>query len=272
VAGEPAGVVLAAGAGTRLRPLTDVLPKALCPVANVPLVDLAIDRLRPLTPRLAVNVHHGRAQLESHLAGRVHVSVEEQEALGTAGALGQLREWIDGRPAVVVNADAWHRFDLSGLLDGWDGERVRLMVVDEPGRGDFGPWRFCGASLMPWDEVRRLPASPAGLYEACWGRRWAEGRLDLVQCSGPFFDCGTPADYLAANLEASGGQSVVGDGATVEGELVRSVVWPGGVVRRGERLVECIRVGDALTVYAGPGSGVSSASSGRAEGGSSEGA
>ena len=53
-----------------------------------------------------------------------------------------------------------------------------------------------------------------------------EGRIDLVPSSAAFEDCGTPADYLCANLAASGGESVVGDGATVDGELVRSVVWP----------------------------------------------
>ena len=246
-----AAVVLAAGAGTRLRPLTDILPKALCPVDNVALVDVAIDRVRPLTARVAVNVHHGRALLERHLAGRVHLSVEEPDVLGTAGALGQLRDWIDGRATVVVNADAWHRFDLSVLGEGWDDERVRLLVVHDPARGDFGPWRQCGASLMPWSEVRELPAVLGGLYEACWGPRWAEGRLELIACTGPFFDCGTPADYLAANLAASGGESVIGKDARVEGELVRSVVWPDGVVHRGERLVDSIRVGEHLTVYAG---------------------
>lgn len=245
-----AAVVLAAGAGTRLRPLTDILPKALCPVGNVALVDLAIDRVRPLTPAIAVNVHHGRVLLEAHLAGRVHVSVEEPGVLGTAGALGQLRDWIDGRATVVVNADAWHRFDLSVLLDGWDGERVRLLVVDDPSRGDFGPWRQCGASIMPWSEVHRLPATFGGLYEASWGPRWAEGRLEVIPGTGPFFDCGTPADYLAANLATSGGASVVGAGARVEGKLVRSVVWPDGVVHRGERLVECIRAGENITVAA----------------------
>jgi NDP-sugar pyrophosphorylase family protein len=251
VTDELAAVVLAAGAGTRLRPLTEILPKALCPVDNVALVDLAIDRVRPITPRIAVNVHHGRPQMEAHLNGRVHLSVEAPDVLGTAGALGQLRDWIGGRPTIVVNADAWHRFDLSVLLKGWDGERVRLLVVDDPARGDFGPWRQCGASIMPWSEIRELPATFGGLYEACWGPRWAEGRLDLKPCAGPFFDCGTPADYLAANLAASGGKSVVGKDARVEGELVRSVVWPGGVVHRGERLVDSIRAGEELTVYAG---------------------
>lgn len=245
-----AAVVLAAGAGTRLRPLTEILPKALCPVNNVALVDLAIERVRPLTSHVAVNAHHGRAQMEAHLAGRVHLSVET-ELLGTAGALGNLRDWIDGRATVMVNADAWHRFDLAVLVDGWDGERIRLLVVDQPDRGDFGPWRQCGASLMPWSEVRRLPAAFAGLYEASWAPRWAEGQLELTPCTGPFFDCGTPADYLAANLAASGGESVVGKDARIDGELVRSVVWPGGVVRRGERLVDSIRVGEQLTVYGG---------------------
>jgi MurNAc alpha-1-phosphate uridylyltransferase len=251
VTDEVAAFVLAAGAGTRLRPLTDILPKALCPVNNVALVDLAIERVRPLTSMVAVNVHHGRAQLEAHLAGRAHLSIEEPDVLGTAGALGQLRDWIDGRPTVVVNADAWHRFDLSRLVDGWDGERVRLLVVDQPERGDFGPWRYCGASIMPWSEVCGLPAAVGGLYELCWGPRWAEGRLELTPCTGTYFDCGTPADYLAANLAASGGESVVGKGAQVDGELVRSVVWPGGIVHRGERLVDSIRVGAELTVHAG---------------------
>lgn len=255
MSGEVAAVILAAGAGTRLRPLTDVLPKALCPVGNVPLVDLALDRVRPLTSRVAVNVHHGRALMESHLSGRVHLSVEEPQLLGTAGALGRLRNWIDGRSTVVVNADAWHRFDLSSLFQGWEGDHVRLLVVDDPDKGDFGRWRHCGASLMPWSEVRRLPASPGGLYEVCWGQRWAEGRLELVAAEGAYFDCGTPPDYLAANLAASGGRSVVGAGARVEGELVRSVVWPGGVVRREERLVDCIRVGATLTVDAARGRG-----------------
>ena len=250
---EPAAVVLAAGAGTRLRPLTDLRPKPLCPVDNVPLLDLALERVRPLTGCIAVNVHHGRAQMEAHLARRgVHVSVEEPVVLGTAGALGQLREWIDGRPTLIVNADAWHRFDLSVLLAGWDGERIRLLVVDDAERGDFGRWRYCGAALMPWSEVEPLPAAPAGLYEVSWARAWDEGRVDLVPQPGPFFDCGTPADYLAANLTASGGRSVVGPGARVEGELVRSVVWPDGVVHRGERLVDSIRVGETLTVEVRP--------------------
>jgi NDP-sugar pyrophosphorylase family protein len=246
---EPAAVVLAAGAGTRLRPLTWVRPKALCPVANVPLVDLVLDQVAGVTRSVAVNVHHGRALLESHVAGRgVHLSVEEPEALGTAGALGQLRPWIDGRAALVANADAWREGGLGVLTEGWDGERVRLLVVDDPARGDFGRWRYAGAALMPWSVVRELPAEPAGLYETSWASLAAEDRLDLVPLEGRFIDCGTVSDYLAANLAASGGASVVGEGAVVDGELTRSVVWPGGVVGRDEHLVDAVRVWDWMTV------------------------
>ena len=70
------GVVLAAGRGTRLRPLTRLRPKALCPVGNVPLVDLALERVRPAVEQVAVNLHHGRRTLDLHLADDVHRSVE----------------------------------------------------------------------------------------------------------------------------------------------------------------------------------------------------
>lgn len=244
-------MVLAAGLGTRLRPLSDVRPKALCPVGNVPLVDLALARLDGLCEAVAVNVHAGREEMERHLAGRpVHISVEEPAPLGTAGALGRLRDWLGGRPVLVGNADAWHRNDVGLLLDGWDGARIRLLAVRDPGRGDFGPWRYIGSALIPWADVARLEPVPSGLYELAWRPAEADGRLEIIAGEGPFFDCGTPSDYLAANLAASGGASVIGAGAVVEGEVIRSVVWPGGVVAPGERLVESIRVGRDLTVAA----------------------
>jgi NDP-sugar pyrophosphorylase family protein len=241
-------VVLAAGGGRRLRPLSDVRPKALCPVNNVALVDLALERARTVATEIAVNVHHGRELMERHLAGRAHLSVEEPEALGTAGALGLLRTWIDGRPVLVLSSDVWPRYHLSELVEGWDGARARLlMVAGGDGRG-FGPLTYAGAALMPWSAVAGLEPTPSGLYEVSWRSLGATGQLDLVTTAHPFFDCGTPRDYLAANLAASGGSSVIGPGAIVHGEVVRSVVWPGGLVPAGERLVDSIRVGADLTV------------------------
>jgi NDP-sugar pyrophosphorylase family protein len=247
MADSVAGVVLAAGAGTRLAPLTHLRPKALCPVDNTALVDHAIARVSTATSTVAVNAHHGLAQMEQHLVARtdpeVHLSIERQQALGTAGALGQLREWIDGRPVLATNADAWLTTDLAPFVEGWDGERIRLLVVEDRARPDFGSARYCGVALMPWADVSGLEPAPSGLYELVWRYAFELGRLDLVDHDGPFVDCGTPADYLRANLLASGGKSVIGPGALVEPAAVleRCVVWPGAVVRAGERLVDAVR-------------------------------
>lgn len=210
-----------------------------------PLVDLAVERVRPVVDEVAVNVHHGRDALVAHVGDRVHVSVEEPVALGTAGAVGALREWIDGRPTVIVNADAWCGGGMEALVDGWDGERVRVLV---PGGGPLGPRSLIAGSLLPWRLARELAAAPSGLYEAVWRDAVAAGRLQTVAQDGPFVDCGTPAAYLAANLAVSGGESVVASGATVEGRLVRSVCWEDAVVGPGETLVDAIRFSARGTV------------------------
>lgn len=253
-----AGVVLAAGLGTRLAPLTTLRPKALCPVGDRTLLDLALDRLAGLGliggADVAVNAHHHAATVVAAVAERAQVSVEQPAPLGSAGALGALRGWLDGRGCVVANADAYLDDPTDEMLDGWDGERVRLLVVHDPGRGDFGPWRFAGCSVLPWDLVAALQPRLSGLYEAVWRPALEAGRAELVPFAGTFIDCGTPADYLAANLHVSGGRSVVGAGARVEGRLERSVVWPGAHVGAAESLVDAIRAGH-LTVDGTPPAG-----------------
>jgi mannose-1-phosphate guanylyltransferase/MurNAc alpha-1-phosphate uridylyltransferase len=244
-----AAIVLAAGAGARLQPLTRFRPKPLCPVGDATLLDGNLARVAavvgPGADRVAVNAHHHVDQLAAAVAGRAHLSVEVGEALGTAGAVAHLRGWLDGRPALVVNGDTWSTIDLRPLVAGWDGERVRVLVAGGDalvdGVGVLG-------SLLPPAAVAALPHRPAGLYEACWKPLLAQGRVEVVGGDGPFVACDTPRDYLRANLTWSGGEPVVGAGAVVEGELVRSVVWPGAVVHRGERLVDAIRIDEEHTV------------------------
>lgn len=251
-----AGVVLAAGAGTRLAPLTRLRPKALCPVGNRPLLDHALERLAAVVPpgARAVNLHHGSALVEAHVerhAPAVHLSHEREVALGTAGALGALLPWLEDRDVIVTNADTWAGpgLDVAGLVAGWDRERVRLMVVETGGRSDFGSARYCGVALMPGRLVRALRAEPSGLYEVSWRTEWEAGRLDLVPTDAAVVDCGTPRDYLEANLLWSGGVSVVHPAARVaEGAIVdRSVVWDGSEVHRLETLTCSIRA-EHLTV------------------------
>ena len=94
-----AALVLAAGAGKRLRPLTLLRPKPLCPVAATTPLDLALDRVTPYVPpgSTAVNAHHLADQIVAHVGDRAHVSVEAPVALGTAGAVGALRGWLGAR-------------------------------------------------------------------------------------------------------------------------------------------------------------------------------
>ena len=239
-----AGVALGAGAGHRLRPLTLERPKVLCPVADVPLIDHAIDRLRLSTSDIAVNAHASQRSLVAHLADRVHVSIETGDRLGTAGALGALRNWIDGRPVLVVNGDTWCPGGTPSLVDGWDGESIRILVA---GLTPFGPGAQIAGALMPWHDIERLHATPSGLWEVSWRDALAEGRIEEIRHDGPFVDCADPADYLEANLQAAGG-SVVGAGARVEGSIEECVLWPGARVRAGEALRRAIRTGTGRTV------------------------
>jgi MurNAc alpha-1-phosphate uridylyltransferase len=268
-------VVLAAGEGRRLRPLTEHLPKALCPVGNVALLDRALARVAALgfagPARVAVNACYLGEQVVEHTGGRAHLSVEQGDPLGTAGGLGNLRDWVDGRGVLVGNADAYLSSvrhapgaDIAALLDGWDGHAVRLLAVPGPPR-EFGAHRFAGFSLLPWDMVAGLEPRAADLVRLVWRPAERQGRLQVVEYPGTYLDTGTPADYLAANLHAvprgnlvAGDavvtgeldRAVIGPGAVVAGSVTRGVVWPGGVVAAGETLSDAIRVGRELTVPA----------------------
>lgn len=276
---EVCAVVLAAGAGTRLRPLTEYLPKALCPVGNVPLLDRALARLAGLgllgPASVAVNACYLREQVVDHVGVRGHLSVEPGDPLGTAGGVANLRDWIDGRGVLVGNADGYladsHALpgpDIAAVLAGWDGQRVRLLgqpMTDPTERGGFSGHRFAGWSLLPWHRVRDLAVERSDLVRAVWRPAEAAGELTVIPFSGRYLDTGTPGDYLAANLHAAGGgslvdptatvtgshhQTVIGAGAVVRGAVTRAVVWPDGVVAEGEHLTDAVRVGRDLTVPA----------------------
>jgi MurNAc alpha-1-phosphate uridylyltransferase len=257
-------VVLAAGEGRRLRPLTSVLPKALCPVGNVPLLDRALSAVGALgfhgPADVAVNAWHLADQVVAHVGERAHLSVETGPApLGTGGGLRALRDWIDGRDVLVGNADAYLRGgSVAALLSGWDHDEVRILGVlagDRP--AEFGLHRFAGFSLMPHHRVAELPASEADLVRGVWRPAERDGKLRMVDYGGVYLDSGTPADYLAANLDAARGglvdatasvtglaeNSVIGAGAVVDGAVERCVVLPGATVRADEHLVETIRYG-----------------------------
>jgi N-acetyl-alpha-D-muramate 1-phosphate uridylyltransferase len=130
---------------------------------------------------------------------------------------------------------------------------------------EFGDRRFAGFSLLPSDFVGGLPVQKAELVGTIWRPAERAGRLELIEYDGSYLDTGTPADFLAANLDTIGdgsliaadaevtgevSRSVVGAGATVAGSVIRSVVFPGGWVAADEHLVDAVRLGHDVTLFA----------------------
>lgn len=244
------GLVLCAGRGTRLGPISRFFAKALVPIGNRPLVDWALERIRPRCSEVAVNVHSWRAAMLEHLQDRdVHISLEEAEPLGTAGAVGAIKSWLDGNDCLVLNADAFSADPLERLVEGWDGSSVRLLVIYQPERADFhGIWRFAGASLLPAHLAQRLEPQFSSLYELCWRPALERQAVELIPTTFSFIDCGTPGEVLAANLVWSKGESVFPPDSVVEGSLCQSLVLPGGRIAAGERLVRAIRLPSGETI------------------------
>jgi MurNAc alpha-1-phosphate uridylyltransferase len=200
-----AALVLAAGRGERLRPLTDATPKPLLDVGGLTLLDAALGRVGsvvPVSPRdVAVNAHWHAEQIATAVEGRAHLSCEQPEALGTAGAVGAIRDWLGERDLLIANGDVWwdRAVDLAAFVDGWDRLRPRLAVVEDQQRPDFdGRWRFAGVSLLSNAEARKLEPVPSGLYELVW----RDADLDLVPLDVEFIDCGTLEDLERARAHA----------------------------------------------------------------------
>ena len=128
--------VLAAGLGTRLRPLTDICPKPLLPVLNRPLLGLVLAQLEAAGCfQVAVNTHHLADQVHDFLRGlpwSFPLSVShEPEILGTGGGLRQLGEVLRGGPFLAINADILTDFDLAGVYRAHHAGAVSTLVLHD---------------------------------------------------------------------------------------------------------------------------------------------
>ncbi|HEX3886056.1 MAG TPA: nucleotidyltransferase family protein [Phenylobacterium sp.] len=147
-------MVLAAGLGTRMRPLTDTLPKALIPVAGRTLLDRVLDKLAAAgVTRAVVNVHHFADQVEAHLAARtdldVLISDERASLLDSGGGIQHARALLGEDPIFVANIDSlWLEGEtaaLETLKAAWDPARMDLLlllVARGNGLGFEGPQGF----------------------------------------------------------------------------------------------------------------------------------
>jgi len=132
-------ILLAAGKGTRLKPLTEVLPKCLMPIDGVPLLAYWLDSLeRAGVSDILVNLHHHADVVERWLSA-TNPSIEtrlEKELLGTAGTLRAHKQWVDGEPVMLVHADNLCFADLAAFIDSHEnrpaGTVMTMMTFTTP--------------------------------------------------------------------------------------------------------------------------------------------
>ena len=221
------GMVLAAGLGTRLRPLTDAKPKALVTVQARTLLDRALDHLDAVgVKRAVVNVHHMAEMVEHHLADRKTpaITISREPALldtggGVANALPHL-----GEPFFVVNGDAvWLNgrvpalMRLARVFDSKVHDAVLLMQETVPavgyeGRGDFFldplgvprrrsegevvPFLFAGVQILSHRLFAGEPVAPYSMNRL-WDKAIAQGRISAIVHDGTWYDVGTVAGLAA---------------------------------------------------------------------------
>jgi len=220
-------MVMAAGLGKRMRPLTATRPKPLVEVAGKPLIDHVLDRLAVAGVRRAVvNVHYLADTLEAHLAARddgveVIVSDERAQLMETGGGLVQALPLLGDAPLYVVNSDnLWidGPIDTLKLLAArWDAEAMDALLLMVPlarahnhrGAGDFhlggdgriarrrrpgtvAPFAYTGVQIIHPRLIADWPSGPFST-NLFWDRAIAAGRAYGVVHQGLWFDVGTPA-------------------------------------------------------------------------------
>ena len=230
-------MVLAAGLGTRMRPLTDDRPKALVEVDGKALIDHVLDRLVEAGCETAVvNVHWFADRLEAHLAARKDIAIvisdERDELLETGGGLKHARGLLGDDPVWVANIDSvWiDRSDALGhLVHAWDPERMdtllmlaeRKQSIGFEGAGDFfleddgslrfrgeapsAPYAYMGVHITRPQIVDDGPDGPFSLSQI-WRRMATKDRLHGRVLDGFWMHVGDPVsrDEAEAKLRASG--------------------------------------------------------------------
>ncbi|MBJ7412250.1 MAG: nucleotidyltransferase family protein [Phenylobacterium sp.] len=219
-------MVLAAGLGTRMRPLTDSMPKALVPVAGKALIDHVLDRLRDAgVERAVVNVHHFADQMEAHLEGRrdleILISDERAALLDSGGGIRHAADKLGRDPIFVANIDSlWiegRTPALETLKQAWDPgamDILLLLVKRGQGIGFEGPQGFfrddagrlthstAAAPPTPFANIgfailkpQVLDDQPEGAFSIIptWHRLQAEGRLYGVPMEAFWMHVGDPA-------------------------------------------------------------------------------
>ena len=227
-----AAMVLAAGLGERMRPLTLERPKPLLSAGGRTLIDWTLDRFARFgIRRIVVNLHYKPEMLERHLAKRTDLDIalsREDERLETGGGVAKALPLLGDRPFFVANADTiWLDGPvpaLKRLAVTWDAEKMDalLLMMAVPradgyeGPGDFtmdaaghvakrlerriAPYVYAGLQLVSPRLFRAAPTGPFSIMKL-WMRAQEEGRLFGLVHDGAWFHVGTPDTLVAADFQ-----------------------------------------------------------------------
>jgi NDP-sugar pyrophosphorylase family protein len=280
-------MVLAAGYGLRMRPLTLLRAKPALPVLNRPLLHWTLERLARAGVRdVVVNAHHlpdtieEAARTAKATGLRVRVVREEPTVLGTGGGPRAVREWLGTGPVLLVNGDVLFGMDLGALVAGHCrcGGRVTLALRRNPDPAAYTPVVTAprtgrvlsiGGRPRPADGVLSMFAS-AHVLDPALLERLPDGASDSMRdlyvpmlvagdvvhgrrLEGAWYDLGRPSLYRDAQLRwLPGGRSLVDPAARIaRGSVVRrAVVGKGSRIGAGA-LVEASVVWDGATIEAG---------------------
>jgi MurNAc alpha-1-phosphate uridylyltransferase len=225
-------MVLAAGLGKRMRPLTATIPKPLIEVNGRALIDHGLDRLeRAGVSRVAVNVHYLSELVRAHLARRrrpeIVISDERAKLLDTGGGIRKALPEIGPEPFYLLNSDSFWiegaRPNLDWLAAGWDGDKMDVLLLLAPtvrsigyhGRGDFRmdpagrlyrrgerevvPFAYAGAAII---HPRLFEGAPEGAFSLnlLFDKAIEAERLFGVRMDGTWLHVGTPEAIAEAEL------------------------------------------------------------------------
>ena len=220
-------MILAAGRGERMRPLTDTMPKPLIPVAGRSMLERAIDRLSAHgVSNIVVNAHYLGQQIADRLNGRVRI-IHEERLLETGGSVKNALPLLGKGPFFVLNGDTLWRDGphpmLARLQENWDPARMDALLLLHPihkvigreptDRGDYfvelggrvrhrgiaalAPYVFASVSVCDARLFRDSPDGPFSLLRL-WNRAEAAMRLFGMIHDGDWFHIGTPEALAAA--------------------------------------------------------------------------
>lgn len=224
-------MIMAAGLGTRMRPLTNDRPKPLVEVGGKALIDHSIDRLVAAGVRLIViNAHYRSDMLKAHLARRkdveIRVSDESDELLGTGGGVLKALPNFEGEPFFILNSDSVWVEGMGRALDRmkerWDPEAMDALLlmasmvtaIGFEGAGDFrmdaegrlsrvpekgvSPFAYPGVQIVHPRMFGASPRSPFSMNKL-WDLAIEKGRLYGIRLEGVWMHVGTPEAVREAN-------------------------------------------------------------------------